>query len=69
MELDLEGELVCTYPAYTEPWKVMAQPDGKLTDVNTGLEYSYLFFVYGCRLGGDLLIREIKSASIQCGEI
>lgn len=44
VELDLEGELVCTYPAYTEPWKVMAQPDGKLTDVNTGLEYSYLFW-------------------------
>lgn len=41
--LDLEGELVSTWPAYKDGWIVTAQPDGSLTDTE-GNEYSYLFW-------------------------
>lgn len=44
VELILNGELLVTYPQYTDPWRVLAQPNGALTDVTTGKEYSYLFW-------------------------
>lgn len=44
VKLEYDGELTCTYPAYENGWQVRAQPDGTLTDVNTGREYSYLFW-------------------------
>lgn len=44
VELDYTGELTCTYPAYNGGWHVTAEPDGTLTDTETGREYSYLFW-------------------------
>lgn len=44
VKLDFDGNLTCTYPEYYGEWNVIAEPDGTLTDVATGLEYSYLFW-------------------------
>lgn len=45
VQLKYNGKLTVTYPEYKkEGWNVMAQPDGTLTDLNTGKEYSYLFW-------------------------
>ena len=43
VELLLDGKLTCTYPAYGTGWKVMAAPDGTLTD-DTGQIYNYLYW-------------------------
>ena len=44
VKLDLDGELMHTYPKYPENgWDVTAKPDGTLTDKD-GYEYSYLFW-------------------------
>lgn len=32
VQLDYDGELTCTYPAYADGWTVSARPDGTLTD-------------------------------------
>ncbi|MBQ9748763.1 MAG: hypothetical protein IJV98_08265 [Clostridia bacterium] len=42
--LDYRGELLCTWPPYGDGWHVMARPDGTLTDLRDGQEYSYLFW-------------------------
>lgn len=42
--LDFDGQLTCTYPDYRDGWRVLARPDGTLTDLADGLEYSYLFW-------------------------
>lgn len=44
VKLYYDGQLTVTYPAYGDGWHVLARPDGTLTDVKTGLEYSYLFW-------------------------
>ena len=44
VELEYNGVLTCTYPAYENGWSVTAYPDGTLVDPATGLEYSYLFW-------------------------
>lgn len=44
VKLDYKGALTCTYPAYREGWCVLASPDGTLTDLSDGREYSYLFW-------------------------
>ena len=44
VELDFDGELICTYPEYNNGWKVIAHPDGTLIDASTDKEYSYLFW-------------------------
>ncbi len=44
VELDYKGKLICTYPEYTDGWKVIAKPDGTLIDKETNKEYSYLFW-------------------------
>ncbi len=44
VELDYQGKLLCTYPAYRDGWRVLARPDGTLTDLTDGNEYSYLFW-------------------------
>jgi hypothetical protein len=44
VQLDYDGELICTYPQYQNGWSVIAQSDGTLKDVKTGKEYSYLFW-------------------------
>ena len=43
VELDLPGELTCTYPAYEDGWRVTAAPDGTLTD-GKGQTYNYLYW-------------------------
>ncbi|MBE6551380.1 MAG: hypothetical protein E7665_04520 [Ruminococcaceae bacterium] len=44
VELDISGELYCTYPKYEDGWEVTAYPDGTLEDKKDGNEYSYLFW-------------------------
>ncbi len=44
VHLDYKGDLIVTYPAYNDGWKVTAQPDGTLTNHADGKEYSYLFW-------------------------
>ncbi len=44
VQLDLLGKLTCTYPEYGEGWQVLAWPDGSLTNLKDGEEYSYLFW-------------------------
>ena len=43
VQLRLNGQLTCTYPAYREGWQVTAAPDGTLTD-KTGQQYNYLYW-------------------------
>lgn len=43
VKLSLDGELLCTYPAYNTGWQVTAAPDGTLTDAR-GQTYSYLYW-------------------------
>lgn len=43
VQLETDGDLVATWPAYQDGWKVTARPDGTLTD-GEGNEYSYLFW-------------------------
>lgn len=43
VKLDVDGELLSTWPSYQDGWTVTAQPDGTLTDED-GNEYSYLFW-------------------------
>lgn len=43
VRLDVDGELICTYPAYQDGWTVTAHPDGTLID-REGKTYSCLFW-------------------------
>lgn len=43
VQLDLDGHLTCTYPAYQNGWTVTASPDGTLTD-EKGQIYNYLYW-------------------------
>ena len=43
VELELDGKLTCTYPAYEEGWRVTAYPDGTLVD-GRGQSYNYLYW-------------------------
>jgi len=42
-ELNIDGELTCTYPDYNNGWEVTAKPDGTLTD-ESGQIYNYLYW-------------------------
>ena len=44
VELDYDGTLTSTYPAYEDGWTVLARPDGTLIDQETGREYYCLFW-------------------------
>lgn len=44
VKLKCDGELIVTYPEYGDGWNVLAQPDGTLTNLDDGREYSYLFW-------------------------
>ena len=44
VELQLSGELGCTYPSYGNGWTVLAHPDGSLTNLSDGRNYDYLFW-------------------------
>lgn len=41
--IDIDGALTCTYPMYENGWKVVAEPDGTLTDTQ-GQVYNYLYW-------------------------
>lgn len=43
VNLDYNGKLTCTYPAYNNGWAVTASPNGTLTDKN-GQTYNYLYW-------------------------
>ena len=43
VQLDYDGRLTCTYPAYEDGWQVTALPDGTLTD-RQGQTYNYLYW-------------------------
>ena len=43
VELNLDGELTCTYPKYDGGWQVTAYPDGTLKD-KYGKIYNYLYW-------------------------
>ncbi len=42
VKLNVNGELICSYPLYNDGWSVTASPDGTLTDENG--TYDYLFW-------------------------
>lgn len=42
VKLDINGNLLCTYPKYINEWTVTAQPNGTLTDEKQ--TYNYLFW-------------------------
>jgi hypothetical protein len=44
VELEVVGELTFTYPEYKDRWKVKAQPDGMLTNIEDNTEHFYLFW-------------------------
>ncbi len=44
LQVHFNGKLDFTYPPYKSGWKVVAQPDGTLTDKNDGREHKYLFW-------------------------
>lgn len=44
VNLNYKGEFICTYPEYKDGWKVIAQPDGTLINIEDNREYSYLFW-------------------------
>lgn len=44
VDLDFKGELTTTYPDYDNGWRVIADPDGTLYDVDTEREYYCLYW-------------------------
>lgn len=44
VNLEYKGELTVTYPEYKDGWKVKANPDGTLINLEDNKEYSYLFW-------------------------
>ena len=44
VKIQCDGKLTVTYPEYGNGWHVLAQPDGTLTDLKDGRQYSYLFW-------------------------
>lgn len=63
VELLYDGELTCTYPVYENGWTVTAEPDGTLTDVRDGREYSYLFWE-----GTDTIAYDMSKGFVVKGE-
>jgi hypothetical protein len=54
IKLQVKGELATTYPKYNNGWRVIASPNGDLTD-SIGNQYSYLFWDGYQNIGSDLL--------------
>lgn len=54
VKLSYDGELTCTWPVYDDGWKVIASPEGALTDAESGKEYSYLFWEGTDRIAYDM---------------
>lgn len=53
VELTLDGELTCTYPAYKKGWTMTAYPDGTLVD-DAGQTYNYLYWEGETRTTWDM---------------
>ena len=53
VKLALNGKLTCTYPAYSEQWRVTASADGTLTDAK-GQTYNYLYWEGEISAGWDM---------------
>lgn len=54
VRLMLDGALTASYPDYGDGWRVVAQPDGTLTDRDTGRDYYCLFWEGTSRAEYDL---------------
>ena len=44
VKLGAKEKLLVSYPKYVDGWKVLAQPDGKLTDLQTGRQLYSLYY-------------------------
>lgn len=44
VKVEPQGGFSYTEPAYNDGWKVVAEPDGRLTDLSSGQNYPYLFW-------------------------
>lgn len=44
VKLDYLGKLTTTYPDYKDGWQVIANPSGKIVNIEDNKEYSYLFW-------------------------
>lgn len=44
VELKNKDKITCSYPKYTEGWKVLAKPNGDLTDLETGKNLYSLYY-------------------------
>ncbi len=44
VQLQYQGRLTATYPAYEDGWQVLVEPDGTLWNLQDGQPYSYLFW-------------------------
>lgn len=44
VKLKNKEKLTCTYPKYKDGWKVLAEPDGTLIDLENGREYYSLYW-------------------------
>jgi hypothetical protein len=54
VEISFEGEITCSYPEYNNGWSVLADTDGKLTNLEDGQIYEYLFWEGQYRQNWDL---------------
>lgn len=56
VQVDFEGDMTFTYPAYNEGWDVEVRENGMIADLNSGTEVPYLFWegeMEGLDFGGD----------------
>lgn len=44
VKLDLQGDMICSYPDYGDGWNVTASSDGKIFDKRSNRTYDYLFW-------------------------
>lgn len=44
IDIDLQGELTCTYPKINEGWQIIGHPNGKILNRDDGYTYDYLFW-------------------------
>ncbi len=44
VKLDFKGKLSYTYPTYQNEWRVLANPEGTIQNLEDGKTYSYLFW-------------------------
>ncbi len=44
VKLDLQGDMICSYPDYGDGWNVTASSDGKIFDKGSNRTYDYLFW-------------------------